>query len=428
MCDEFQTNFEAEFVADEWSGEAEVKRKPRGAPASKKHPPARYPTRPPRPRPRTIIPYVARGGFSAQPYSSEPYPSEPAAIEAGGSEKIRWIQECLNYKSGLQLPVNGIAGRATRSAIRDFQRKQGVRVNGLIDPDTERALREFCRQADSQFTAGQTQEEIGHPEQAKFEITLGWIKNKNGLYEHALADAKKNAAPRQGGVYIIIGNPKPGSKKAAKACTACSKSCVLKVGITEEFRSRFADYLQPGNRWPNQCEWDNLRVYMATINGFYNLDRYVERALDQLLRKVGKEDSRYLLLGSRFVGKQGVSSSVTIRNILPPSSPFLAKARQHFSGENLLLKKGTVFSAEAEIQPAGTPVNLKKRCSCQSTKKCTCNHCTKKSCQSCGSSPCQCGSQSCAPGCSCARCKLPRTPTGYWQRQGNQLQVTGVAP
>ncbi|QEY18611.1 peptidoglycan-binding protein [Cellvibrio sp. KY-GH-1] len=412
MCDELQSNFEAEYVAGEWSDEADEVRNQRRPPGAR-----RPPVRPPKySRPRVGIAYVKRGGFSAEPY----------AIEAGGSEKIRWIQECLNHKSGLQLPVNGIAGRETRSAIRDFQRKQGVRVNGLIDPDTERALREFCRQADAQFVRAPTQEEIGHPDQAKFDITLEWVKHGNS-YLHPLDQAIKRVGQHQGGVYIMIGDPKSGSKKSAKVCGSCTKDCVLKVGIAEEFRSRFFAYLKPSNQWPNQCSWDNLRVYMATIKGFYNLDRHVERALDQLLRKVGKQNSRYLLSGSRPVGKQSVNSGVTIHNILPPSSPLLVDARQHFSGDNLVLKKGSVFSAETEIQPVDAPVNLKKRCSCQTTKKCTCDRCTAKSCQNCGTSPCQCGT--CSPGCSCARCKQKRVrgnTSGNWQRYGNQIQVLGV--
>lgn len=412
MCDEFQTNVEAEFLAGEWNGEADEVRNQR-RPLVAKRPsarPSKYPRR------DAGISYVNRGGFNAEPYP----------VESGGSEKIRWIQECLNHKSGLQLPVNGIAGRETRSVIRDFQRKQGLRVNGLIDPDTERALREFCRQADSQFATGQTQEEIGHPDKAKFDITLGWIKHGNS-YLHPIDQAIKRVGRHQGGVYIMIGDAKSGKKKAAGVCSSCTQDCVLKVGIAEEFRSRFAVYLQPSNRWPNQCSWDNLRVYMATIDGFYNLDRHVERALDQLLRKVGKENSRYLLSGSRPVGKQGVNSGVTIRNILPPSSPLLTDARKHFSGDNLLLKKGTVFSAQSEIQPVGAPVNLKKRCSCQSAKKCTCDRCTVKSCQNCGTTPCQCGV--CPPGCSCVGCQQKRargSTSGNWQRQGNQLQVAGV--
>lgn len=419
MCDEFQTNFEAEFLAGEWSGEADEVRNQRRTPVSK-----RPSARPPKyPRRGAGITYLNRGGFNAEPYPAE----------SGGSEKIRWIQECLNHKSGLQLLVNGIAGRETRSAIRDFQRKQGLRINGLIDPDTERALREFCRQSNSTFITGQTEEEIGHPDKAKLDITLGWIKHGNS-YLHPLDQAIQRVGQHQGGVYIMMGDPKSGSKKAAGICSSCTKDCVLKVGIAEEFRSRFAAYLKPSNSWPNQCSWGNLRVYMATIDGFYNLDRYVERVLDQLLRTVGKNnkstDNKYLLPGSRSVGKQRINSRVTIHNALPPSSPFLNAARQQVSGNNLSLQKGTVFGELALIPPAAKG-KTDPRCSCQSAKKCTCKRCVAASsrCQNCSASPCQCGA--CPPGCSCARCKqkrAPGNPSGNWQRYGNQLQVAGVTP
>jgi LAS superfamily LD-carboxypeptidase LdcB len=41
---------------------------------------------------------------------------------------------------GLQLPVDGVLGRETRSAIRTFQERNGLPVDGVVGPDTERAL------------------------------------------------------------------------------------------------------------------------------------------------------------------------------------------------------------------------------------------------------------------------------------------------
>lgn len=422
MRDEFQANFEAGFFVDEWSGEAEVKRKQRGAAVLKKRPPERYPTRPTRPRPRTIIPYVARGGFYTQPYSSEPF-----AIESGGSEKIRWIQECLNHKSGLQLPVNGIAGRETRSAIRDFQRKQGVRMNGLIDPDTERALRELCRQVDSNVAAGQTEEEIGHPDLGKLTISLIWKskrkKNNEDPCLFSLEEAINAVDPQEGGVYIVVGDAKTNlinKKKNAGLCSSCGQDCVLKVGITEVFRTRFAEYRRP--QWPGGCEWKNLRVYMAKIDTFYSLDRYVERALDQLLRKFN-----YQLPGSRPVRGQPVKSNIKINQILPTGSTL----QKNIKMASLTLNRGTHFREKNQSEISfGSDVAGSKPCSCKlSSQKCTCNRCTKKTCQSCGSAPCQCGSHICVPGCSCARCKqkhMPGSVSGNWQRYGNQLQVAGV--
>jgi len=58
----------------------------------------------------------------------------------GGSEYIRWVQKVLNHIMGLRLPVDGVMGRETRSALRRFQAQQGLPVNGVVGPDTERAL------------------------------------------------------------------------------------------------------------------------------------------------------------------------------------------------------------------------------------------------------------------------------------------------
>jgi len=86
---------------------------------------------PPHPR---WSPWRATGAFPIEP---EPYPAEPAPA---GSEHMRWVQSALNDVLGLQLPVNGIADPATRSAIRSFQQQQGLPADGVVGPDTERAL------------------------------------------------------------------------------------------------------------------------------------------------------------------------------------------------------------------------------------------------------------------------------------------------
>jgi hypothetical protein len=71
------------------------------------------------------------------PIEAEPYPLAPAPT---GSEYARWVQSALNYVLGLQLPVNGILDAATRGAIRSFQQQQGLPDDGVVGPDTERAL------------------------------------------------------------------------------------------------------------------------------------------------------------------------------------------------------------------------------------------------------------------------------------------------
>jgi len=86
-------------------------------------------------------PWGAPGAYGVplEPYPivPEPYPTEPAPIR---SEYMRWVQSALNDVLGLQLPVNGLANSATRSAIRSFQQQQGLPADGVVGPDTERAL------------------------------------------------------------------------------------------------------------------------------------------------------------------------------------------------------------------------------------------------------------------------------------------------
>ncbi|MDT8306117.1 MAG: peptidoglycan-binding protein, partial [Anaerolineae bacterium] len=57
-----------------------------------------------------------------------------------GTEYMRWVQNALNRILGRQLLVNGIAGPATRAAIREFQSREGLPVSGFAGPKTEQAL------------------------------------------------------------------------------------------------------------------------------------------------------------------------------------------------------------------------------------------------------------------------------------------------
>jgi peptidoglycan hydrolase-like protein with peptidoglycan-binding domain len=53
---------------------------------------------------------------------------------------IRWLQQSLNRILGLQLTADGIIGQQTRSAIRSFQQRQGLGVDGVVGPAPENAL------------------------------------------------------------------------------------------------------------------------------------------------------------------------------------------------------------------------------------------------------------------------------------------------
>jgi len=56
------------------------------------------------------------------------------------SEYVRWVQSRLNAALGLTLPTTGIMDSATRSAVRSFQKRQGLPVDGIVGPPTEQAL------------------------------------------------------------------------------------------------------------------------------------------------------------------------------------------------------------------------------------------------------------------------------------------------
>jgi peptidoglycan hydrolase-like protein with peptidoglycan-binding domain len=53
---------------------------------------------------------------------------------------VRWIQLSLNKVLKIRLRVDGIIGRNTRSAVRSFQRAQGLVVDGIVGTRTEKAL------------------------------------------------------------------------------------------------------------------------------------------------------------------------------------------------------------------------------------------------------------------------------------------------
>ena len=69
-------------------------------------------------------------------------------VSRRSSTYVRWVQSSLNQILGLRLAVDGLLGAQTRSAVRDFQGRQGLAVTGDVDAQTEQrlvtALRASC--------------------------------------------------------------------------------------------------------------------------------------------------------------------------------------------------------------------------------------------------------------------------------------------
>jgi peptidoglycan hydrolase-like protein with peptidoglycan-binding domain len=61
-------------------------------------------------------------------------------VDRDSKAYIQWVQRSLNKILGSGLAVDGVRGQKTRSAIRDFQRKYGLAVDGDVGPDTEKVL------------------------------------------------------------------------------------------------------------------------------------------------------------------------------------------------------------------------------------------------------------------------------------------------
>ena len=64
----------------------------------------------------------------------------PAGSSRKSRDYIKWVQQSLNQILGLALLVDGISGTKTKSAIRSFQTKQGLTVDGIVGPNTEQAI------------------------------------------------------------------------------------------------------------------------------------------------------------------------------------------------------------------------------------------------------------------------------------------------
>lgn len=305
MSDEF--SFEAPIfeIGPESGGEAyELQRR---APMPGRRPGGGYRPRPkagrPRPFPqaRRFVPGPVAYG-RPQAVFPEPFPVESAASTAPpGSERIRWVQDCLNQALGMQLPVTGVMGPETRSVVRTFQQQKGLRASGIAGPDTEEALKAACVGRSPQG-GGAT----GDPEEQEFgplRTVVNWLPRPAGVggkrsYSFSVVEA---AGKDGGGVYILEG-------------TKNGQRIILKVGMAPAFRVRFGPtgYGRPtGNPL---LAYSDVRAYLGQVAMPKNPLPDIERALARVLYRAGET----LPLDDKPPPEGDVRGTVKVTHIVPP--------------------------------------------------------------------------------------------------------------
>jgi peptidoglycan hydrolase-like protein with peptidoglycan-binding domain len=73
--------------------------------------------------------------------NKRPY-TEPSGLVRYGdvNDGVKWVQWQLN-RHGAHLDADGVFGTATHTAVRDFQRERGLEVDGIVGPETRKALK-----------------------------------------------------------------------------------------------------------------------------------------------------------------------------------------------------------------------------------------------------------------------------------------------
>ena len=68
-----------------------------------------------------------------------------AGLRQAEAEKdgVRWLQETLNKILKTRLKADGITGEKTRKAVKAFQRKYGLQVDGVAGSITKAKIREI---------------------------------------------------------------------------------------------------------------------------------------------------------------------------------------------------------------------------------------------------------------------------------------------
>ncbi len=120
--------------------------------------------------------------------------SAPCVCPAHGTEYVRWVQSALNRIDGANLPVSGVMNALARSALRQFQRRMGLPVDGIAGPDTEQALRDAARpsgQATADPPSASAQDELDELETLALEVPADMPTVRRGSRGTAVADLQR---------------------------------------------------------------------------------------------------------------------------------------------------------------------------------------------------------------------------------------------
>ncbi|MGM5068106.1 peptidoglycan-binding protein [Rhodococcus qingshengii] len=84
------------------------------------------------------------GGSTPGPSTPAPSPSttRPTLRRGSTGEHVRYLQDLMNraYRAYSRLSVDGDFGPATESVVREFQRRANLAADGVVGPDTWRAM------------------------------------------------------------------------------------------------------------------------------------------------------------------------------------------------------------------------------------------------------------------------------------------------
>lgn len=222
--------------------------------------------------------------YEPYPIASEPYSSEP---EPSGSERTRWVQDCLNQAAGTQLPVTGIMGRETRSAVRNFQRQQGLRASGIVGPDTEDALKAAC----SRQNAGENSELESYIKEPGFIAWLTWQPSNEKPKLYTWDEIQKRPRDRihgDVGVYIVVlFERRTVGGKTKKIITQ-----TLKVGkaIDQSFRERLGHKTHQDIRamYPGKVGYYLARIQASGACPVRGCGTVIEHLITRTLIRAGK--------------------------------------------------------------------------------------------------------------------------------------------